>query len=148
METHISVDIVHPDLREEGWVFDNSFNGATKDSLNGFKFLREVYQKAKANITTNVTVPVLWDKKTKKIVNNESSQILRIINSAFNELTGNQDDYYPEDFRDEIDVINKEIYDNVNNGVYKCGFAETQKSYEEAVFSLFLTLDKLDALTR
>tara|TARA_X000000950_G_scaffold73715_2_gene91918 strand:+ start:9101 stop:10033 length:933 start_codon:yes stop_codon:yes gene_type:complete len=146
LESHVSVDIVNPDLREEGWVFDDSFKGATKDSLHGFKFLRELYQIAEANITTDVTVPVLWDKKTNKIVNNESSQILRIMNSAFNGVTSNTNDYYPENFRSEIDVLNEEIYDKVNNGVYKSGFAKTQESYEEAVFSLFLTLDRLDAL--
>ncbi len=146
LERHVSVDIVHPDLREEGWVFDDSFKDATKDSLHGFKFLRELYQIAETNITTDVTVPVLWDKKTNKIVNNESSQILRIMNSAFNGVTSNTNYYYPENFRGEIDILNKEIYDKVNNGVYKSGFAKTQESYEEAVFSLFLTLDRLDAL--
>ena len=144
LEDHISVDVVHPDLLEEGWAFDDSYPGATKESLYGFKFLRELYQKSDPNVTTSVTVPVLWDKKTETIVNNESSQIIRIFNSAFNELTGNNENYYPDHLQEEIDKLNDWIYNSVNNGVYKSGFAKTQESYDEAVTDLFKALDELD----
>ena len=96
LDTHISYSVVNPDMLDEGWVFDDSFNEATIDHLHGFKYLRQVYQKADPKITTSVTVPILWDKQTHTIVNNESSQIIRIFNSEFNELTGNQDDFYPK----------------------------------------------------
>ena len=144
LEDHISVDVVHPDLLEEGWAFDDSYPGATKESLYGFKFLRELYQKSDPNVTTSVTVPVLWDKQTETIVNNESSQVIRIFNSAFNELTGNNENYYPDHLQEEIDKLNDWIYSSVNNGVYKCGFAKTQESYDEAVTALFEALDELD----
>ena len=144
LEDHISLDVVHPDLLEEGWAFDDSYPGATKESLYGFKFLRELYQKSDPNVTTSVTVPVLWDKQTETIVNNESSQVIRIFNSAFNELTGNNENYYPDHLQEEIDKLNDWIYNSVNNGVYKCGFAKTQESYDEAVTDLFKALDELD----
>ncbi|MFL2745245.1 MAG: glutathione S-transferase family protein [Gammaproteobacteria bacterium] len=144
LEDHISVDVVHPDLLEEGWAFDDSYPGATKESLYGFKFLRELYQKSDPNVTTSVTVPVLWDKQTETIVNNESSQVIRIFNSAFNELTGNNENYYPNHLQEEINKLNDWIYSSVNNGVYKCGFAKTQESYDEAVTALFEALDELD----
>ncbi len=144
LEDHISVDVVHPDLLEEGWAFDDSYPGATKESLYGFKFLRELYQKSDPNVTTSVTVPVLWDKQTETIVNNESSQVIRIFNSAFNELTGNNENYYPNHLQEEINKLNDWIYSSVNNGVYKCGFAKTQESYDEAVTALFDALDELD----
>ena len=141
---HISVSVVHPDMLEDGWVFDSSFPGATEDHLFRKKFLREIYQKADPSITTSVTVPILWDKKTETIVNNESSQIIRILNTAFNGLTGNQIDFYPQEKRTEIDGLNDMIYNNVNNGVYKSGFALTQSAYDDAVTKLFETLDYLD----
>ncbi len=144
LEDQISVDVVHPDLLEEGWAFDDSYPGATKESLYGFKFLRELYQKSDPNVTTSVTVPVLWDKQTETIVNNESSQVIRIFNSAFNELTGNNENYYPNHLQEEINKLNDWIYSSVNNGVYKCGFAKTQESYDEAVTALFEALDELD----
>ena len=143
---HITVSVVHPDMLDDGWIFDNSYKDATEDHLHGFKFLREVYQKADPNITTSVTVPVLWDKKTQTIVNNESSEIIRMFNTSFNALTGNNDDFYPEDLRESIDELNELIYHNVNNGVYKSGFAKTQQAYDEAVTSLFGTLDKLESI--
>ena len=146
LDTHISVSVVNPDMLDEGWVFDDSFNEATIDHLHGFKYLRQVYQKADPKITTSVTVPILWDKQTQTIVNNESSQIIRIFNSEFNELTGNQDDFYPKSKKAEIDRFNDLIYDNINNGVYKTGFATTQESYDIAVSKLFDTLDELDAV--
>ena len=144
LEDHISLDVVHPDLLEEGWAFDDSYPGATKESLYGYKFLRQLYQKSDPNVTTSVTVPVLWDKQTETIVNNESSQVIRIFNSAFNELTGNNENYYPDHLQEEIDKLNDWIYNSVNNGVYKCGFAKTQESYDEAVTALFEALDELD----
>ena len=131
-------------MLDDGWVFDSSFPGATEDHLFGKKFLREIYQKADPSITTSVTVPILWDKKTQTIVNNESSQIIRILNTAFNDLTGNHIDFYPQEKRTEIDRLNDMIYNNVNNGVYKSGFALTQSAYDDAVTKLFETLDYLD----
>ena len=144
LEEHISVSIVHPDMLDEGWVFDPSYDGATKDHLFGFKFLREVYQKADPQITTSVTVPILWDKKTNTIVNNESSEIIRIFNSEFNELTGNQINFYPKNWAEEIDSLNDEIYHAINNGVYRTGFAVTQEAYDKAVTHLFGILDELE----
>tara|TARA_A100001015_G_scaffold47619_1_gene52609 strand:+ start:582 stop:1514 length:933 start_codon:yes stop_codon:yes gene_type:complete len=146
LESHISVSVVHPDMLEDGWVFNDSFPGATKDHLYNKKFLREVYQKADTKVTTSVTVPILWDKKTETIVNNESSHIIRIFNFSFNELTGNQVDFYPKFKRDRIDKINNQVYENLNNGVYKSGFARTQKAYDIAVTKLFETLDFLNKI--
>jgi putative glutathione S-transferase len=149
LQSHISVSVVHPDMLENGWAFakafDTQFAGTTNDPLFDSTHLYEVYQKAQADISTSVTVPILWDKKTNTIVNNESSEIIRILNVAFNELTGNVDDYYPESLQTEIDVWNDEIYENVNNGVYRSGFATNQTAYDMAVTPLFNTLDKLDA---
>lgn len=144
LEKHISVSVVQPDMLSEGWSFDDSYLGATKDDLFNFKLLSEVYQKADPKITTSVTVPILWDKKTNTIVNNESSEIIRMFNSSFNELTKNSEDYYPEDKREIIDQLNDKIYPSINNGVYKTGFAKTQEAYDEAVTVLFNTLDELD----
>ena len=141
---HISVSVVHPDMLENGWVFDNTFPEATVDHLFDAKFLYENYQRADKEVTTSVTVPVLWDKKTNTIVNNESSEIIRMFNSSFNELTGNIDDYYPMELREEINRFNELIYEPVNNGVYKTGFAKTQDVYDLAVHELFSSLDYLD----
>jgi putative glutathione S-transferase len=146
LESHISVSVVHPDMMENGWFFDNNYDGATEDHLFGFKYLSDIYQKADPNITTSVTVPILWDKKTNTIVNNESSEIIRMFNSSFNELTKNSDDYYPSDLKNEIDQLNDKVYPAVNNGVYRTGFAKTQKAYNESVEYLFSTLDELDEL--
>ena len=109
LEDHITVSVVSPDMMDQGWNFDEAYPGATKDDLFGFQFLKDVYTKADPNITTSVTVPVLWDKKTNTIVNNESSQIIRMFNSSFNELTGNELDFYPESKREEIDKINEKL---------------------------------------
>ncbi|MDB9762730.1 glutathione S-transferase family protein [Alphaproteobacteria bacterium] len=146
LESHISVSVVHPDMMENGWFFDNNYDGATEDHLFGFKYLSDIYQKADPNITTSVTVPILWDKKTNTIVNNESSEIIRMFNSSFNELAKNSDDYYPSDLKNEIDQLNDKVYPAVNNGVYRTGFAKTQKAYNESVEYLFSTLDALDEL--
>jgi glutathionyl-hydroquinone reductase len=146
LANHITVSYVHPDMRGEGWEFDESYKGATVDHINGFNYLREVYLKADSKVTTSVSVPILWDKKTNSIVNNESSEIIRMFNSSFNELTANTIDYYPEEKRVEIDRLNGLIYDGINNGVYKTGFAKTQDAYDEAVALLFDTLDEMESL--
>lgn len=144
LEQHIGVSVVHPDMLEMGWTFDKNFKGATGDALYGFEYLMQLYTKSSPEISTSVTVPVLWDKKTEQIVNNESSEIIKIFNSAFNELTGNTFDFYPEALRDDIDKWNTLIYDTVNNGVYRCGFARTQQAYDEAVTNLFNSLDVIE----
>jgi len=144
LDDHISVDFVHPDMLDDGWTFET--DGIAKgDSLFGTQFLRDIYLRAKPDMTGRVTVPILWDKKTGTIVSNESSEIIRMFNSAFNDLTGNHDDYYPENLHTKIDALNERIYKDVNNGVYKAGFATTQGAYDEAVQRLFKTLDWLEA---
>lgn len=149
LEEHISVSVVHPDMLGQGWQFadgENVFAAATEDHLYGAKYMHQIYTRAVPDVTTRVTVPVLWDKKTQQIVNNESAQIVRILNSAFNTLTGNQDDYYPQALQADIDDINEFVYHNINNGVYKAGFATTQEAYSEAVQALFSALDKVEAI--
>jgi putative glutathione S-transferase len=143
LEDLISFSVVHPLMPAESWVFDEH-PGATEDHLFGLQYMYQVYQKADKNFNRLVTVPVLWDKKNQTIVNNESSEIIRMMNSAFNEYTDSKLDYYPEPLRDEIDAINQTIYDNVNNGVYRTGFAETQQAYNSAYDRLFSTLDELE----
>ena len=141
LESHISVDYVHPDMLEMGWSFEKNFPGTSGDSLHNKRYVHEIYQLSDKDISTKATVPILWDKKTRTIVNNESAEIIRIMNDAFNDITKNKDDYYPEKFRDQIDSINDTIYENINNGVYRSGFSKTQNSYEEAVKNLFTSLD-------
>ena len=141
LEDHISVSVVHPDMLGEGWTFASDFEGATGDTLFGTDFARDIYIKAQPDVTTRVTVPILWDKQRETIVSNESSEIIRMFNSAFNEVTGDQQDFYPEALRSQIDEINKRVYDEINNGVYKSGFATTQKAYDSAVHTLFEALD-------
>ncbi|MBL4750935.1 MAG: glutathione S-transferase family protein [Amylibacter sp.] len=143
LEDHISVDFVHPDMIDDGWTFEKE-GVAQGDSLFNTAFARDIYLRAKPDITTRVTVPILWDRKTDTIVSTESSEIIRMFNNAFNGLTGNTDDYYPENLRTQIDTINARIYSNVNNGVYKAGFATTQSAYDNAVQNLFETLDWLE----
>ncbi|WP_119560557.1 glutathione S-transferase family protein [Vibrio cholerae] len=138
LQTHIDVTIVCPDMLSHGWQF------GIPEPLYGDTQLHQLYTHAKADYTGRVTVPVLWDKKLHTIVSNESSEIIRMFNSAFNELTGNQTDYYPQALRTVIDEWNEFIYPNINNGVYRCGFATTQKAYEEAFEALFAALDKVD----
>ena len=140
LESLISLSVVHPLMPVESWVFDE-YPGSTEDHLYGFKYLYELYQKADINFNRLVTVPVLWDKFNHTIVNNESSEIIRMMNSSFDGITGNKEDYYPVALREEIDAINAKVYKNVNNGVYQCGFATTQKAYERAITPLFETLD-------
>jgi putative glutathione S-transferase len=149
LQDMISVDVVSPDMLSEGWVFDDSYPGATRDTVNGAKRLYENYLKAKPDYTGRVTVPTLWDKQRETIVSNESADIIRMFNSAFDHLGAAQGDYYPADLRDEIDAINERVYHTVNNGVYKCGFATTQEAYEESFRPLFDTLDHIeDRLSR
>lgn len=138
LQAHIDVTIVCPDMLSHGWQF------GIPEPLYGYTQQHQLYTHAKADYTGRVTVPVLWDKKLHTIVSNESSEIIRMFNSAFNELTGNQTDYYPQALRTAIDEWNEFIYPNINNGVYRCGFATTQKAYEEAFEALFAALDKVD----
>lgn len=143
---HISVSVVHPDMMEDGWTFATDFEGATGDTLFGSDFLRDIYIKADPNFTGRVTVPVLWDKAQKTIVSNESAEIIRMFNSAFNEITGNTDDYWPTDLREQIADINERVYETVNNGVYKAGFATSQDAYDDAVHPLFDSLTWLESI--
>lgn len=138
---HISVSVVHPDMLNGGWSFDDAWDDATGDTLYGLPFARDIYIKADPQVSGRVTVPILWDKKRETIVSNESSEIIRMFNSAFNGLTGNTDDYYPDELRTEIDAVNERVYHDINNGVYKSGFATTQDAYDSAVNTLFDALD-------
>ena len=146
LENHISVDYVHPDMLENGWSFSNNFPKATGDSLHLKSYIHEIYQLSDKKVSSKATVPILWDKKTNTIVNNESAEIIRIMNSAFNKITKNFDDYYPSNLRPEIDRINKITYENINNGVYKSGFSKTQSAYEDAVKKLFSSLEMIDEI--
>lgn len=143
LEDAISVSIVHHFMGEQGWTF-LAKDGATGDTLYGLDYLHQVYTKADPAYSGRVTVPVLWDKQRETIVNNESSEIIRMLNSAFDEWGDATLDLYPEALRSEIDAVNATVYPNVNNGVYRAGFATTQSAYEEAFAQLFQTLDGLD----
>ncbi len=145
LQDHIDVSVVHPDMLTDGWTFSTDFDGATGDTQFGLPFLRDIYLRADPAISTRVTVPILWDKQTQTIVSNESSEIIRMFNGAFDGLTGNTDDYWPAELRDAIEVVNARVYDTVNNGVYKAGFATTQAAYDAAVHPLFDSLDWLEA---
>lgn len=144
LEEHIGVSAVHPDMLDDGWTFETDEYGATGDTLYGLPFARDIYLKADPEVSGRVTVPILWDKLRETIVSNESSEIIRMFNSAFDHITGNHDDYWPEAQRREIEDVNTRIYETLNNGVYKAGFASTQDAYEEAVLPLFATLDWLE----
>lgn len=143
LEKIISLSVVHWHMAEEGWTF-NDGEGVIADPLFNAAYLREIYLQADHGYSGRVTVPVLWDKKTNTIVSNESAEIIRMFNSAFDELGAAEGDYYPEKFREEIETLNTRIYDTVNNGVYKAGFATSQEAYEEAVIPLFETMDWLE----
>ena len=148
LENIIPISIVHPLMPAESWVF-GEYPGATEDHVNGASFMYENYQKADSDFNGVVTVPALWDKQRQTIVNNESSEIIRMFNSAFNTLTDKDSaelDFYPKALRTEIDAINEPIYENVNNGVYRCGFASSQAAYNAAYKRLFDTLDMLEDL--
>lgn len=138
LEDYIDVTVVDPTMLENGW--------QVGDPLYRLDFLYQLYLKADSRYEGRVTVPVLWDKKTETIVSNESSEIIRMFNTAFNHLTDNHDDYYPEELRGQIDSINERVYDSINNGVYRAGFATTQAAYEEAFYALFDALDWVEGL--
>lgn len=143
LEDFISVSFVNPYMLEKGWTFED-YPGVIGDPIHHTKYLYEVYLAADSNYSGRVTVPVLWDKQTETIVNNESSEIIRMLNSAFDEIGAKPGNYSPEEWIEEIDKMNELVYDNVNNGVYKAGFATEQSVYEEEVTHLFETLDKLE----
>ncbi len=144
LSDHVSVSIVHPEMMENGWSFKTGFQGTTGDTLNGLDYAHQIYTRADPQYSGRVTVPVLWDKHLETIVSNESSEIIRMFNSAFDGITGNTDDYWPETMRDEIEEVNARVYSDINNGVYKCGFASTQEAYDAAVRPLFETLEWLE----
>ncbi|MDX5403619.1 MAG: glutathione S-transferase family protein [Rhodobacterales bacterium] len=141
---HIGVSVVHPEMLKDGWTFDTDFPGSTGDRLFGLPFLRDIYTRTDPRVSGRVTVPILYDTQRDTIVSNESSEIIRMFNSAFDDITGNRDDYWPADLRDGIEAVNARVYDTVNNGVYKAGFATTQEAYEAGVYPLFDTLDWLE----
>jgi len=143
LEKHIGLSVVHPLMLEHGWTFKEGHE-VIQDNVLHSKYLHQVYTAAKKHYSGRVTVPVLWDKKNNIIVNNESSQIIRMFNTTFNDLTGNNDDYYPVALREKIEVINEEVYHNINNGVYKTGFATTKEAYEKAFDALFQSLDTIE----
>ena len=144
LEDAISLSVVDPLTGEDGWHFSGS-PGCIPDTVNGSRFLWEVYKLARDDYSGRVSVPVLWDKREKTIVNNESAEIIRMLNSAFDTWADGEPDFYPAALRREIDAVNEPIYEHVNNGVYKTGFATSQAAYEEAFDALFATLDELEA---
>ncbi|WP_324663666.1 glutathione S-transferase family protein [Haloarcula sediminis] len=144
LEDAISVDVVDPFRDEGGWQFTSDKDGCTEDSLYGSEYLRELYVEADPDMTGRVTVPVLWDKQEETIVNNESKEILRMLDTAFDDVASHDVDLYPEGYREEIDRIIEDIYEPINNGVYRSGFADTQQAYDNAVSELFDALDHWD----
>ncbi|MDI1342514.1 MAG: glutathione S-transferase family protein [Pseudolabrys sp.] len=145
LENVISMSVVSPDMLQDGWTFHQD-EGSTGDTVNGKDKLSEVYVLAEPKYTGRVSVPVLWDKEKKTIVNNESSEIIRILNSAFDGFTNSRADFYPEALRAEIDRINDLVYPNINNGVYRAGFATGQAAYELAFRGIFDTLDEMEQI--
>ena len=143
LEEAISLSVVHWYMGADGWTFDDG-DSVIADAVNNARYLHEVYTRAMPDYSGRVTVPVLWDKKRSTIVNNESSEIIRMLNSAFDGVGAKPGNYYPEALRAEIDAINDRVYETVNNGVYRAGFATTQDAYEEAVVPLFETLSWLE----
>ncbi len=143
LENVISLSVVDPLMAEHGWTFSEG-PGCVPDTVNHARYLHEVYTTAKPDYTGRVTVPVLWDKQKGTIVSNESSEIIRMFNSAFDAFGEAALDFCPEGLRDEIDAVNERVYQDVNNGVYRCGFATTQEAYREAFVALFATLDMLE----
>ncbi|VAW58935.1 Glutathione S-transferase, omega [hydrothermal vent metagenome] len=142
LEDIIGLSVVEAEMLNSGWTFAQQ--GEYIDHLHGYRFMHEIYTHAEKAFTGQITVPVLWDKKLNTIVNNESSEIIRMLNSAFNAFTDNKTDYYPEHLRQDIDRVNQPVYNNVNNGVYRCGFSTTQSAYEKAFSRLFNELDSLE----
>jgi len=145
LENVISMSVVSPDMGRDGWTFDTA-SGSTGDALHGKAKMSEIYLLADQRYTGRVSVPVLWDKERRTIVNNESPEIIRMLNSAFDAFTNVHTDYYPAHLRAEIDRLNDLIYPNVNNGVYRAGFATSQAAYEEAFRTLFDTLDEMEQI--
>ncbi len=145
LEAHIGVSVVSPIMLDQGWTFEQQ-EGSSGDSLYQSEFLHQIYTRHQADYSGRVTVPVLWDKQQERIVSNESAEIIRMFNSAFDAITGNDQDFCPSTLINEIDVINRFVYDGVNNGVYKCGFATEQKVYETEYQQLFAALDRLETL--
>lgn len=143
LDRMISCSVTHWEMREQGWNFQPG-PGVVPDTVNGVRFLHELYARADPRYSGRVTVPILWDRKQSTIVNNESSEILRMFNSAFDTVGALAGDYYPEAQRAEIDAVNARVYQTLNNGVYRCGFAGTQAAYDEAAGALFETLDWLE----
>ena len=143
LEDYIDVSIVSPDMLKNGWEFDKQ-NHSTGDALFDSNFMHQIYTRNKADYSGRVTVPVLWDKKQNQIVSNESSEIIRMFNSAFNHLTNNSLDLYPPSLQAEIDEVNDYVYHNINNGVYKCGFATQQEAYENEYNKLFDAIDHIE----
>jgi len=143
LEAMIDVSVVHWHMAEEGWTFETDA-AATGDRLYGHRRMHEIYTRAEPDYTGRVTVPVLWDEQQATIASNESSEIIRMFNSAFDDVGAAPGDYYPVHLRTAIDAVNARVYDTVNNGVYKSGFATTQEAYEEAVTALFDSLDWLE----
>ncbi|MDX8398543.1 MAG: glutathione S-transferase family protein [Mariprofundaceae bacterium] len=138
LEELIDVSIVSPYMLEQGWKFDEP------EPLYQFEYAHQLYCKANQKYSGRVTVPILWDKQHATIVSNESADIIRMFNSEFNDLTGNQEDYYPKEQRSDIDTVNAFVYEHINNGVYRCGFATTQAAYDVAFEALFKALDELE----
>ena len=143
LQNMISMSVVNAIMREHGWTFDPG-EGVVPDTVNDKLKMHEIYTLANPNYSGRVTVPVLWDKHQKTIVSNESSEIIRMFNSAFDQIGATEGDYYPQELQGQIDEVNAWIYDTINNGVYKAGFATTQTAYDEAVASLFSALDQLE----
>ncbi|EHC59450.1 Glutathione S-transferase omega, partial [Salmonella enterica subsp. enterica serovar Urbana str. R8-2977] len=146
LEPFIPVSVVNPLMLENGWTFDDTFPAATGDTLYQHEFLYQLYLHADPHYSGRVTVPVLWDKKNHTIVSNESAEIIRMFNSAFDGLGAKAGDYYPPALQSKIDELNGWIYDNVNNGVYKAGFATSQQAYDEAVDKVFTALARLEQI--
>ncbi len=144
LEALIAVTVVNPRLTDQGWRF-GGFPGADEDTLNGARYMHELYTRADPEVSGRATVPVLWDKKTGTIVNNESADILRMLNGAFADLVDQGPDLYPDHLAAEIDALNREIYGDLNNGVYQAGFASSQQAYDEAYGKVFARLDALEA---
>ncbi len=146
LEKHIGVTVVKAEMLNHGWeISDETIATFSQSPISDIQYMHQVYTHMNANYNGRVTVPVLWDKKTKRIVNNESSEIIRILNSAFNELTEVKTDYYPQELRSKIDEVNELVYDAINNGVYKVGFATEQGVYEKHFDVLFNALDTIEA---
>jgi putative glutathione S-transferase len=143
LEEAIGVSVVHWHMGDQGWTFEEG-PGATGDRLHGLDYLHQLYTRARSDYTGRVSVPVLWDRERQTIVNNESAEIIRMLNGAFDDHGAGGPDYYPEALRGAIDAVNDQVYEHVNNGVYKSGFARSQEAYEEAVKALFATLDQLE----